>query len=383
MIPEPGLRIQKINNKELDSFIRLPAKLYKNDPRWVPPLYVDEYQFHNAQKNPTFQYAQVERWLVYKNGEPIGRIMGIIHHEYNRIHQEKTARFFQMDCMNDLQVASLLIRTVEEWAVENEMDQLIGTFGFSDKDPQDFQVEGLEQLPVIATQAHPAYMPLLLETLGYGKYLDCVSYRIPIPNSLPPLYERVLKRIDQNKQFHLLEFGNRKELKPYVIPVFQLINETYTPLFGFIPMPEAEINKMAKQYLPILNPAFVKAIVNDKGTLLSFVVAMPDLSRGLQKARGKILPFGLFYILSAMRKTRQLNLLLGAVKEGYRCKGLDVYMAVVWIKTAAIKGMTHMDSHLILESNHTMRAECEKIGGELYKRFRVFVKRLIITRPGI
>lgn len=374
---DQGLRIQKINSrKELYNFIKLPAKLYFNEPRWVPPLYADEYQFHDPQKNPAFKQATVERWIAYKNDEPVGRIMGIIHHQYNRLHQEKTARFFQMDCTNDLQVASLLIKTVEEWTLENGMNQLIGPFGFSDKDPQGFQTEGLEYLPVIATPAHPAYMPRLIELLGYGKYVDCVSYRIPVPAVLPPLYERVLARIRQNSRLQLLEFNSKKELTPYIIPVFQLINETYAPLFGFIPMTEEEIKKMAQQYLPILNPSFVKAIVDDKGALLSFVVAMPDLSVGLQKAKGKLFPFGLLYIFSAMRKTRQLNLLLGAVKEGYRGKGLDVYMAMALIKTASAKGMTYMDSHLVLETNHAMRAECEKLGGELYKRFRVFIKEL-------
>jgi hypothetical protein len=141
-------------------------------------------------------------------------------------------------------------------------------------------------------------------------------------------------------------------------------------------MSEEEIEKMARQYLPILNPAFVKAMVDDEGQLLSFVVAMPDMSKGLQKTKGKLFPFGILHIFSAMRKTRQLNLLLGAVKDGYRGKGLDVYMAMALIKTASAKGMTHMDSHLILETNRTMRAECEKLNGELYKRFRVFVKQL-------
>jgi len=374
---ENGLRIAKIKGStSLKTFIHLPARLYKNDSRWVPSLYVDEYQFHDAQKNPAFKNATVERWIAYQDEEPVGRIMGIIHHTYNQVQQEKTARFFQMDCVNDLAVSRLLITTVEQWALEQGMNQLIGPFGFSDKDPQGFQIEGLEHLPVIATPAHPAYMPAMLDRLGYGKYLDCVSYRIPIPAVLPALYKRVLQRVQQNKQVHLLEFTSRRALKPYVVPVFQLINETYMPLFGFIPMSEEEIEKMARQYLPILNPAFVKAMVDDEGQLLSFVVAMPDMSKGLQKAKGKLFPFGILHIFSAMRKTRQLNLLLGAVKDGYRGKGLDVYMAMALIKTASAKGMTHMDSHLILETNRTMRAECEKLNGELYKRFRVFVKQL-------
>lgn len=374
---EPGLRIAKITGtKAVKTFIRLPAQLYTNDFRWVPPLYVDEYQFHDEKKNPSYKNATVARWMVYKNEQPVGRIMGIIHHTYNEVHQEKTARFFLMDSVNDIAVATLLITTVEQWALEQGMHQLIGPFGFSDKDPQGFQIEGLEHLPVIATPAHPAYLPAMLVTLGYDKYLDCVSYCIPIPASLPPLYNRVLNRVQQNKKIYLLEFSNRKALKPYVVPVFQLINETYRSLFGFIPMSDEEINKMAGQYLPILNPAFVKAMVDDEERLLSFVVAMPDMSKGLQKAKGKLFPLGLLHIFNAIRKTKQLNLLLGAVKEGFRGKGLDVYMAMALIKTASEKGMTHMDSHLILETNRTMRAECKKLNGELYKRFRVFVKQL-------
>ncbi len=372
------LRIQKINSpSELKAFIHLPAKIYQNIPRWVPPLYADEYQLHDPKKNPAYQDAITEKWIVYRNHKAVGRVMGIIHHAYNRMHQEKTARFFQMDCIDDPAVASLLITTVEAWAKENGMNKLIGPFGFSDKDPQGFQVEGLEHLPVIATPANPSYMPLLLLSLGYEKYMDCVSYRIPIPERLPALYERVLERIGRNPKLQLLEFKNRKALKPYIVPVFQLINETYTPLFGFVPMSDAEIQKMAKQYLPILNPSFVKAIVDENGILLSFVVAMPDLSIGLQKAKGKLFPFGFFHIFSAMRRSKQLNLLLGAVKEGYRGKGLDVYMAMALIQSASAAGMTHMDSHLILETNTTMRAECEKLGGELYKRFRIFQKQLL------
>ncbi|TDO28877.1 hypothetical protein BC659_0958 [Sediminibacterium goheungense] len=372
------LRIEKINGpSELRAFIHLPASIYENIPRWVPPLYVDEYQFHDPLKNPAYKDAVTEKWIVYRKNLAVGRIMGIIHHAYNRIHKEKTARFFQMDCIDDPAVASLLIKTVEAWAREHGMDKLIGPFGFSDKDPQGFQVQGLEHLPVIATPSNPAYMPALLASLGYEKYIDCVSYRIPIPEQLPALYERILGRIGRNPKLQLLEFKSRKALKPYIVPVFQLINETYTPLFGFVPMSDAEIQKMAKQYLPILNPSFVKAMIDENGNLLSFVVAMPDLSMGLQKAKGKLFPFGLFHIFSAMRKSKQLNLLLGAVKEKYRGKGLDVYMAMALIQSASARGMTHMDSHLILETNTTMRAECEKLGGELYKRFRIFQKQLI------
>lgn len=346
------------------------------DTRWVPPMYIDEWAFHNPKENKALASSDTVRVIAYQDGQPVGRIMGIIHHPYNQQHNEKTVRFFNLDCINDQQVAHSLIKFIEDWGKSKGMNKMIGPFGFSDKDPQGLQVEGLNYLPVIATPTNPTYLQSLVEHEGFKKEVDCVSYQMPISQVMPAVYEKVYHRVRKNSSLKLIEFPSKRKLKPYVIPVFQLVNEAYKHLFGFVPMTEEEIKKFADQYLPVLDPEFVKIVVNTNNTIVAFVVAMPDMSRGIQRANGKLFPFGFLYILNAMRKAKQLNLLLGAVKPGYRNLGLTVLLGKSMMESATKRGLTVMDSHLILEDNLQMRRECERIDGKVYKRYRVYSKMI-------
>lgn len=360
----------------LKEFIFLPEKIYKNDSRWVPPMYVDEWNFHDPQQNKALEYSDVIRVIAYSGDKPAGRIMGIINHRYNREHNEQTARFFALDCIDDQRVAHVLIDYIEQWVKARGMNKLIGPYGFSDKDPQGLQLEGLDLLPVIATPTNPTYLQTLVEKEGYQKEIDCISYQMPVPRTLPPVYQKVYGRISSNRNIRLIEFTRKRQLKPFIIPLFRLVNETYAPLFGFVPMTEDEMKKFAAQYLPVLAPELVKVVINAAGELVAFVVSMPDMSKGIQKARGRLFPFGFIHILSSMRKTNQLNLLLGAIKPSYRGKGLNVLMGKALIESARKRNLEVMDSHLILEKNLIMRAECEKLGGVIRKRYRVYQKLL-------
>lgn len=372
-----NLTLKIVDSKSLlKDFIFLPEKIYKGSMRWVPPMYVDEWSFHNPKQNKALEYSDVIRLLVYQNNKAVGRIMGIINHKYNREHNEKTARFFALDCIHDQTVAHALIAYIEQWSKEKGMNKLIGPYGFSDKDPQGLQIEGLDLLPVIATPTNPDYLQKLVEHEEYSKELDCVSYQMPVPKQLSPVYQKIFERIYANKNFRLLEFTSKRQLKPYIIPVFRLVNETYAPLFGFVPMTEAEMKKFAAQYLPVLNPELVKVVVSTSNELIAFVVSMPDMSSGIQKAKGRLFPFGFIHVLQSMKKTNQLNLLLGAIKPPYRGKGINVLMGKSLIDSAHKLGLNVMDSHLILETNRVMRAECEKLGGLICKRYRVYQKLL-------
>ncbi|MEY4929935.1 MAG: hypothetical protein RI909_659 [Bacteroidota bacterium] len=372
------LELKAVNSKALlKEYIYLCQHIYRNETRWVPPFYEDEWAFHDPTKNKTLEHCETMCMLLYKEGKAVGRIMGIIHHPYNQNHQEKTARFFNLDCINDQEVAHTLIQSVETWALSKGMTKVIGPFGFSDKDPQGLQIEGLEYLPVLATPANPAYLPNLIAAEGYAKEVDCVSYQMPIPKEVPPLYTRVSDRIKRNNSLHLIEFKSKRALKPYIIPVLRLVNETYAPLFGFAPMSEAEMKKFADQYVPVLDPEFVKVVANIHNDVIAFVVAMPDMSAGIQKARGKLFPFGFIYVLNSMRKSKQLNLMLGAVKNGHRGNGISAMMGKSMIESANKRGLEIMDSHLILEHNYSMRGECEKLNGTVCKRFRIFSKTLL------
>jgi hypothetical protein len=361
----------------LKEYIFLPEKIYRQESRWVPPMYMDEWAFHDPKQNKALSYCDTIRVIAYRDSKPVGRIMGIVHHPYNEQHHEDVVRFFNFDCINDQTVAHTLIQHIENWGKAKGIHKIIGPFGFSDKDPQGLQIEGLEFLPIIATPTNPRYLQALVENEGYQKEVDCVSYQMPIHPTLPPIYEKVYNRISKNQSLKLLEFTSKRQLGPYIIPVLRLVNEAYESIFGFVPMTEEEMKKFAAQYLPVLDPVFVKAVVNVENELIAFVVAMPDMSKGIQKAKGKLFPFGFIHILLAMRKATQLNLLLGAVKPGFRGVGINVLLGKSLMESAVKRGLTVMDSHLILENNTLMRSECEKIEGKVYKRFRVYRKKLL------
>lgn len=162
----------------------------------------------------------------------------------------------------------------------------------------------------------------------------------------------------------------------WIIPVFRLVNETFTLLYGFSPMRETEMKNMAAQYMPVLDPGFVKVVVNDSNELVAFAVALPDMSRGIRKAKGKIFPFGFIHLLAAARRATQLNMMIGAIKQTHRGIGLNVLMGTAILKAAIRRKFITIDSHLVLETNTAMCGEYEKLGGEVYKRYRINRKRL-------
>jgi GNAT superfamily N-acetyltransferase len=372
-----SIEIKVVDSRHLlKEYIFLPKKIYEGDNRWVPPFYSEEWNFHDPKQNNALSYCHTVRLIAYRNGLPVGRIMGIIHHPYNLQQNEKTVRFFNLDCIQDQEVASALIRQIENWGREKGMTKIIGPYGFSDKDPQGLQVEGFEHLPVIATPTNPAYLQALVESENFQKEIDCLTYQMQVGDEIPSVYKRVYERIQKNQSLKLLEFNSKSKLKPYIIPVFQLVNEAYSHLFGFVPMTEEEIKEFADLYFDVLDPEFVKIVINQQYDIIAFVVAMPDMSRGIQKAQGKLFPFGFLYILNSMRKATQLNLLLGAVKPGFRGLGITALLGKSIMESANKRGMTIMDSHLILENNLPMRRECERIDGKVCKRYRVYSKMI-------
>jgi hypothetical protein len=361
-------------SKQLRQFIFLPEKIHANHKQWVHPLYFDDKVFFDEKKNDSFLTSDTLMLLAYQDNKAVGRIMGIINKRYNEVHKEKNARFCFLDCYEDIEIAKVLIDEVDQWAKNKGMEKLVGPLGFSDKEPQGMLIEGFDEKVVIATNYNYPWMPLFIERLGFTKEVDLVSYLIQIPEVIPSFLDRIYERAVRHPDIIIREFSKRKELKPWVVPIFQLINEAYKHIYGFIPLEEKEVVSYAKRYLPILNPHFVKVITDKNEKVIAFVISMPELSDGIRKAKGRLFPFGWFHILNAGKTTKLLTLLLGAVDPKWRGKGLDVILGVQLLKTAVNKGLQNIDSHLILEKNTIMRAECERYNGSVHKKYRIFSK---------
>lgn len=365
------------NRKELKKFIFLPAKIHANHKNWAPPIYMDEWKYFNSKKNKAFFYCDTLLLLAYRNGEAVGRIMGIINSRYNEFRKEKTARFGYLEAWEDEEVVAELLNSIEKWAREKGMTKVIGPYGFTDQDPEGFLIEGFEHRPTIATYYNFEWMPRLVEKLGYEKDIDYFVYKLDVPKVMPAFYQKIYERVQRKGLFEVLEFKKRKEIKPWIKPVLHLMNNCYSSsdIYGYTPLDEKEMEDLAKRYLPVIDPRFVKAVKKDD-ELVAFIIGMPDLTEGIKKSKGRLLPFGFLKILRAAKKTKQLDLLLGAIKEPYRGRGLDVLMGVKMLLSAHEAGLEIIDTHHEMESNVKVRAEMERMGGKIYKRFRVFQKEL-------
>ena len=361
--------------KELRQFIFLPEKVHKTDPDWLPPIYRDDRLLFNKKKNKSYKYADALLLLASKDNKPVGRIMGIINKRYNAINNENHGRFSFMECYNDQEVFHALIARVENWARENGMSRLVGPLGFSDKDPQGFQIEGFEYPQFIASANNSPYMANLIEAEGYEKKVDLVNYLAKMPEQFPPVYEKVLSRVEKAEGYKIIEFKKKKELKPYILSVLELMNETFNEVYGFVPLNDKEKTEYAGRYLPILNPEFIKVVEADGG-LIGFAIGMPDVSPGIKACKGRLLPFGIFKVLKESRRSKKLLMLLGGVKKPYRGKGIEVLMGVKILQSGIKHKMDVIDSHLILEDNIRMRAEYKRIGGQVVKKFRIYQKAL-------
>lgn len=372
-----SVEIKTVTDKKgLREFIFLPEKIHSNHSNWLPPIYSDEWSFFNPKYNHQLAHSDTVLFLAYLNGRVAGRIMGIIHRDYNSLNHENTARFFNLECVDNLEISNALLNAVEQWAKGKSMDKLIGPFGFSDKDPQGLQIEGFQNLPVIATSTNMEYLPKLVEQNGFEKEVDCVVYFIEVPKEIPPLYQSIYDRVIKNPRIKVVEFSKRSELKKYIVPVMRIMNETYKSLYGFIEMSEAEMYDLAKKYLPMLDPEFSKVILDEQNNPIAFIVSSPDISAGIKKAKGRLFPFGFIQILGSAKKTKQLDLFLGAVKDPWKGSGLTAILAVTLLNSARNKNLAFIDSHLILETNKPMRSVAEKFGGKVYKRYRIYKKNI-------
>ena len=365
------------NRKELNAFIHLPSKIHQNHKNWLPPIYMDEWTFFNPKKNPLFEHCDTILALAWKNGKAVGRIMGVISFQYNSDHNEDHGRFSFMETWNDKEVFHALIEFISNWAREKGMVKLVGPLAFSDKDPQGFMIEGYDEIPALTTNCNFPYMVDLIEKEGFIKKFDLVTYKFTVRQEMPELYFRILERsVKNNVDLKVLDFSSRRKVRPYIRPGLQLLNRTFNNIYGFTPLTEKEMDDFANRYLYLINPRFIKMVINEDKEVVAFIIGMSDISRGIQKSKGYLFPFGIFHILRAGKRSKLLTLMLIAIDPMYQNRGLNVQMALKMIESAKAVGKSHIDTHLELEYNTKVRAEMERLGAVNHKKFRIYQKDL-------
>ena len=255
-------------HRELVEFMRVAWRLHRDHAAWVPPLLGDELRTFDPRRNRAHAYCDHALWLARDHrGNVVGRIAGIINRRYNELHGERTARFSHLEFTEDAAVAGALLERVKQWAREAGMDRVIGPMGFTDQDPEGFLVEGFGEPPSIASYQNHEYVVRLLDGLGWTKDVDYVVYKVPVPQALPEVYERVSKRIAAHGTLRLIEFERRRDLKRLIRPILELMDDAFTGLTGYSPLDSREMDDLARRYLPVIDPRFVK-VVSSKDILV-------------------------------------------------------------------------------------------------------------------
>jgi hypothetical protein len=369
--------IEKVSSaRDLSAFINVPYRLFCSRQEYIPPLRLMQRNFLNPRHNRFLADSETVCYIAHSDGRAAGRIMGVINHRLEEVEKEKQARFCNFETCDDEQTAFRLLAAVETWVKSKGMIKIVGPLGFSNQDPQGFIVEGFQERPSVNTVQNFEYVPALMAKAGYSKEVDYVTYKIPLPERAPDIYYKLAPRVMQRNKVKLLEFKSKARAKTYLPEMLRFMNESYRNIYGFVPLDEDEIRHSTRMYSQIISPEFLKVVVDGDGEMVAFVIGIRDLSEGLKAAGGRLFPLGFLKLKAGQRKAKRLDLLLGAIKENYRSRGLNVLMALAMLKSAQEAGIEYMDSHHELESNTLVQAEMQRMGGTIYKRHRVYSKLL-------
>lgn len=287
-------------------------------------------------------------------------------------------RFGFVNFIDDAEVVDELFEAVEKWGRERGMTSIVGPMGFSDMDHEGMLIEGFDELGTMATIYNYPYYPKHMERMGYAKDVDWVEYRMTVPDAVPEKYARIADIVAKKYGLSVLKYTSRSKIKKeYGRAIFELVNEAYANLYGFVPLTERQIDFYIKAYIDVLRLEDVCLVVDSDGKLVALGISMPSMSRALQKAHGKLFPFGWWHLLQAIQgKTDVVDLLLVAVKPEYQSRGVNALIFADLIPRYIKNGYKFAESNLELEGNESVQKQWEYFERRQHRRRRAYRKDL-------
>ncbi len=371
------LSIREVRNKkDLRRFVAFPYLLYRSHPLWVPPLRREAAATLDPERNPAFEYCETALWLAESEGRVVGRIAAFINHKFVETWHSKTAGFGWFDLVDDQRVAGALLGRAESWAAERGMTSIQGPMGLTNFDQQGLLVEGFTELPTVASTYNFPYYLTHLEAHGYVKVNDYLEYEVIPPKTIPEKIQRISELVLQRNGVRLLKVADKKELMPYAREVFQIINTTYSHLFAYVPLTERQVEYYSRKYFPYLRPEFVSMLIEPGGRLIGFQITMPSLSRAMQKARGRLLPFGWLHLLRAMKRPKTIDLYLVGILPEYQNRGLNAAFMVDLNRITIENGIEKAETNSEQEDNKKIQDFWKHYQSRQHKRKRVLKKEL-------
>jgi len=380
--------IKKVEGRrELRAFARFNYRLYKDNPYAVPDFLEDMLDTFNREKNAAYEFCEADLFLAYRDGEIVGRVAAIINHKANKKWQTRNVRFGWIDFIDDAEVVDALMKTVEDWGRERGMKKIVGPLGFTDMDPEGMLTDGFDQLGTMSTIYNYPYYPTHMQRLGFEKEVDWVERKVMVPTPEHQAdiqkYFRVAELSMKRYNLHMRHFKNHKEILnadggTYIQKVFNVINRAYSELYGYSEMNERQIMQYARMYLPFLDMRLLAIVEDESNEPIAVGITMGSLSYALQKAKGKLFPFGWWHLLKAIyiKPSPVLDMLLIGVLPEWQNKGVNAPLFAQIIQVATKMGFVWAETHVQLEDNEKSQTQWSHLDATIHKRRRCWQKNL-------
>jgi hypothetical protein len=375
------LSIEKVdtaNKGQVRRFVKLPHRLYRDCPQWVPPLDLDAYNQLNPQKHPFYEHSDVEFFLAVRDGRDVGRIAAIENRPFNQYHNSKEADFYFFECENDPEAAAALFKTVFEWARARGLDAVVGPKGMGPLDGYGIQVLGFEHRQTITMLTYNyAYYQELIEAQGFVKEVDFVSCYLPADKfQIPERVERIARRAAERSGLTVKKFKNKKELVGWADRIGAAYNKAFVNNWEYFPFTKREIDFVVENILTVADHRLIK-IITHGDEAVGFLFAFHDVSAALQRAKGKLNPFTLADLLLEMRRTNTVAVNGMGILPEYHGKGGNALLyAEMGHTLLEFRQFSHVEMTQVAESAEQMRADLKNLNGVEYKNYRVFRKTL-------
>ena len=364
------------SKKDLKNFIHFNYDLYKNNKYAVPELSLDLMNTFSKKKNAALEFCDFQLFLAKREKKVVGRIAAIINHKANKVWETEEVRFGWIDFIDDTEVSKALLNTVEEWGKERGMKKMVGPLGFTDFDREGMLIEGFDRLGTMSTYYNYPYYPQHMEKHAMEKEIDWVERYVECPNKIPEKYARISALVAKRSGLRVKKLQNMKEVmrENWGQKNFRLINESYSPLFGYSPLSEKQINQLVKTYMPLVDLRMQSLIINEANELVGVGISMPSIVRALQKSRGQLLPFGWWHLLKALKWKHEdgVELLLIAIRPDYQSKGVNALIFNDLIPVYREMGFKWAETNPQLEDNFQSQAQWEYLNPIVHKRRRCY-----------
>lgn len=355
-------------------FIDLPWSIYRDDPHWVPPLKSDVRKAFDPAHHPFHQHSEAQPFLALRGERPVGRIAAIRNRNHEAFHGESVGFFGWFECVEDPAVSAALFDRAAEWVRQRGLSALRGPTSFSTNEVTGFLLGGEPGPPVLMMPHNPPYYLTLAERYGFGKAKDLNAFMID--DQTPPEHLLRAERIVTRRSGVRLRTLEMARFEEELATVRRLYNAAWEKNWGFVPMTDAEFDYLAAELKPILDPRLALFVETPDGETVGFALALPDYNQVLRHLNGRLLPFGILKALWYRRRIHRMRVLTLGLLEEYRGKGIDALLYLGLIRNGAARGITECEQSWILEDNEKMNAAIERLGGRLYRRYRLYERPL-------